>query len=193
MNQPTTRMCRVETSGKPCPRPATYKVTVSCSGCPASRRNGVTYVCDDDLSSNVQGNITCRVCGKKQVVKNYEKLPDTTVTTNADQEAKHRIGDLQRNTVLDQLSEAFAGGFLTREEFDQRSDVVQSTVYNTDLIKVTEDLELPANNLVDQASGPAKKAAVIDNWSPSSILITGIILGMTIGIAIFTLMMVVIT
>jgi hypothetical protein len=153
--------CNVKTGGRKCSRTATYEVTSTCSGCPVSHRKTNAYVCTEDLSSYVQGKVACGMCKNTRIVSIWEKLsweklstPSTPVNqknTNSTiiPERKNRIGDPQRNVVLDRLAEAFANGFLNRDEFDKRTEAVQAAVYDTDLVEITEDLS-PVNAVIPQ-------------------------------------------
>ncbi len=147
MSQKSIQRCCVVTNKKACPLTAEYKAQVKCSGCPTAHRDGVVYLCDDHLSAQVQDKVTCHRCKKINHVVSWVKgtqLPSTdsiNLDTGASLAVKRRVGDRQRDEVISQLSDAFAGGFITRDEFEQRSSAVQSAMHAGDLAAVVSDRE----------------------------------------------------
>jgi len=181
-----TRLCDVKTDDTRCDSVAEFNVTITCSGCPKSHRKGFTYVCSKDLNCAIKSNIVCDRCGTPQNVIDWIKLPVTS-NGNADvrvvpPKTNYRIGDKQRNAVLDQLAEAFGGGFLTREEFDERANAVQTARNNADLIKITNDL-LSSDN----GKSPEHERTIAD-WKPQSFFLAGVFIGIVFMIILFIML-----
>ncbi|WP_018297753.1 DUF1707 SHOCT-like domain-containing protein [Corynebacterium lubricantis] len=51
-----------------------------------------------------------------------------------------RVGEAERNSALDRLSELFTNGYLDVAEFDRRTGEVVAATYRSDLTKVFSDL-----------------------------------------------------
>lgn len=64
-----------------------------------------------------------------------------------------RIGDADREAAMDLLGEQYSLGRLTKDEFDERSDVLWSARTRGDLAPVFADLPVPATATPDQWTG----------------------------------------
>ncbi|MHA2788073.1 DUF1707 SHOCT-like domain-containing protein [Corynebacterium sp. S7] len=64
-----------------------------------------------------------------------------------------RVGDADRNSALDRLSELFANGYMDITEFDARTGKVVTAIYRSDLAEVFADMpEKPAEVVETQSS-----------------------------------------
>jgi hypothetical protein len=71
-----------------------------------------------------------------------------------------RISDADRTTALDLLSEQYAVGRLTKDEFDERSDAIWSARTQGDLAPVFADLPVRSPAL------PARPSGREGQWGP---------------------------
>jgi hypothetical protein len=74
-----------------------------------------------------------------------------------------RIGDVERNAVVERLHAALAEGRLTLEEFDERSAAAYAARTAGDLEPLTSDLPTPTGPAAAPAE-PARFAASLGRW-----------------------------
>jgi Domain of unknown function (DUF1707) len=74
--------------------------------------------------------------------------------TDQGQEMELRVGDRERDAVVQRLQQAFAEGRLDDEEFDQRTRAALTARLSSDLVVLTRDLPAPS-----AASGAARPVA----------------------------------
>jgi hypothetical protein len=77
-----------------------------------------------------------------------------------------RISDADRESAVNQLSEQYALGRLSRDEFDERSDAVWSARTQGDLAPVFADLPVRATAPATGHSGPVSLAPHRPRWWP---------------------------
>jgi hypothetical protein len=89
-----------------------------------------------------------------------------TIEPGGDQKPAIRVGDRDRDAVVQRLQQAFAEGRLDDDEFDQRTRAALTAKHSTDLAELTRDLPdteaapLPAS-LAPSAAGRRPGAAAI--------------------------------
>ena len=77
-----------------------------------------------------------------------------------------RISDADRATALDLLSEQYAVGRLTKDEFDERSDAVWSAKTQGDLAPVFADLPVRSPALPARPTGRGPQWGWGPRWAP---------------------------
>jgi hypothetical protein len=92
---------------------------------------------------------------------------------------KARIGDVERDEAIDQLSDHFAAGRLDRDEFDERSAAVLCAKTQSELDSVFFDLPGPSRptRTVNQTSRPASK--IIASVVCAGVAIVAVLLGVS--------------
>jgi hypothetical protein len=143
-----------------CSKQSVCKATVNCKGCPAIKRQKTSHYCQEHLNMAVRGDMECTNCNTRIKVSDWERLP-----VKAAEPAKPvRVGDATRQTYIERLSEAFAGGFLTREEYDERVDKVPNSKFEIELHDLVSDLPAPAQPAPLQPASPSFRLLSAWQW-----------------------------
>lgn len=136
-----------------CTADASYKIPVYCYKCPKENRYKDPLMCQKHVGAVIAGKTLCAVCrGTLSVAGSYTEIAGSTAPVKQE----IRVGDKEKAEVMDLLAEAFSGGYMTQEEFYERSDKIYQARTRTDLAELVKDL--PA----------AKPDAPVDktHWTP---------------------------
>lgn len=109
-----------------------------------------------------------------------------------------RIGDREREAAATALGEHFAAGRITREEYDERAEVVWAARFNSDLVPVFADLP-PVRGAAPRPSGtaPARQAPATGHpgrgglrfpFVPVLLVVLGVALLADVGWPLFVLL-----
>jgi hypothetical protein len=75
-----------------------------------------------------------------------------------------RIGDQERDAAVSALGEHYAAGRLTKEEYDERSEVAWKARTNSDLAPLFRDL--PPLNQAGRATPASRQSTALPTWPP---------------------------
>lgn len=122
-----------------CSKEGKYIAKVRCKEqCKSNRTAENHQFCQEHLDIALQGTTTRSSCNHTILVNSYEQLTAL---------AKKRVGDEDRSKFIERLGDAFTGGYLTKEEFDERSYNVYKAKLHKDLAVLTEDLPEPKKTI----------------------------------------------
>lgn len=144
-----------------CPNVAEYKATGKCNGARCDYREYADrYLwCQKHLDKARVGNIQDSKCNTDLIVKSWD-----TLTKATEDKADIRIGDEDRGLLFNQLSDAFAGGFIDLSEFNDRSSKVYAAKTHGELELLTKDLPEPKKAVVVPSKSRTVSERAKDLW-----------------------------